>query len=405
MKNIITTRTKSFISISIIACVFFWSCSNKDDAAFDPSFKVSPLTIKSITPDNALAGAIITINGTNFSTSPAKNLITFSTITGVVGVAATASTSNSITATVPNTAVTGKITVTTNNEETPGIDFRVSYPAPTITSISPDRGAAGKIVVIKGTNFSPLLEENTVTINGVEATINEVTSTTITISVPADAPEGTDTIVVAVQEVSVIGPDFTVPPAITITIPIDADEGDVEEAADGRMTLGSSDLELGEFDTFGTPDLGLQKIGLRFNGVTIPVGATIASASVQFTCDATGANPTEMTIYGEDIGNPVAYDDVDPANNVSSRTLTNANTVWNIPEWVSVGDKLPAQKTVDISSIIQEIIDRGDWVSGNSLNIIMIPTGVSADVTSSSAGREAETYADDQPELIITYIE
>ncbi|WP_103068208.1 IPT/TIG domain-containing protein [Aquimarina sediminis] len=396
MSNLIIARVKSFLLLSFLSCVILWSCDRDDDQTSGPAM---PLTIKSIAPESGIIGTSVIISGTNFSTTPKGNLVTFNGVTAAV----TASTINSITAIVPVNAVSGNVNVTVNNEEAPGPVFNVTLPPPTITSVTPDRGAAGKEIVITGTNFSTIIEENIVVINGVEAVISQVTATSITTSVPTDAAEGVSAIVVTVQGVTVTGPDFTVPPAITLTIPIDEEEGDVEEAADGRMTLTSSDLELGEFDTYGTPDLGLQKIGLRFNNVAIPIGATIASASIQFTCDNTGSDPTEMTIYGENIGNSGVYTTTD--FDLSNRAKTTASAIWEIPEWVATGDKLPAQKTIDLSEIVQEIVDRGDWLSGNSINFIMEASGPSSGTTSSTGGREAETYDVDQPELIITYLE
>ena len=106
-----------------------------------------------------------------------------------------------------------------------------------------------------------------------------------------------------------------------------------------------------------------------------------------------------MTIYGENIGNSPAFEEV--LYNVTSRTKTNANAVWDVPEWVEAGDAGEAQKTVDLSGIIQEIINRGDWSSGNSLSIIMEPT---IGVAESSGGREAEAdVGDDAATITIIY--
>ena len=122
-----------------------------------------------------------------------------------------------------------------------------------------------------------------------------------------------------------------------------------------------------------------------------------------------------MTIYGEDAVNPNSYTDkdvplpdgsVDIINDIKLSPRTAANAVWDIPEWAAAGDRTDAQKTVDISSIVQEIIDKGDWVSGSSLAFIFFPTGPSAPGTVDQAadGREAEAGpGDDSAELIIIY--
>ncbi len=408
MKNIIMTITKSTMCIGLVACVLLWSCDDNDDASFDPSIRVNPLTITNIEPSSALVGSTITIRGTNFSTTPKDNVVAFTGLNGVVNGVVTVSSSNSITATVPSGAITGVVTVTTNREETSGADFTVTYPAPTITSVSETSAVEGAVIVVMGTNFSPLASENKVKINGSEnISVSTATTTSITFTIPSGTPLGTAPIVVSVQGVEVIGPDFTLLEAVTVTVPINESSDDVEEALIGdevgEMSLGSGDLEIGEIDGAGTPDFGLPNIGLRFNEIVIPNGAVISSASIQFTADNDGSDPVEMTIFGENIGNAPTYTDTN--GNLSARTLTMANAVWNIPEWVTEGDKSEAQKTVDISSIIQEIVNRSDWTSGNSLNIIMKPSGASLNVTSTSAGREAETFdGDAAPELIITFL-
>lgn len=168
----------------------------------------------------------------------------------------------------------------------------------------------------------------------------------------------------------------------------------------GEMDLSSSDLEFGEISS----GQGLMGVGLRFNYVGLPAGATITSAKIQFSVDNPGSNAVEVTVYGEKSGNASAF--TTSNKDLSTRTLTSASKVWNIATWVAEGDRGAAQQTVDISSVIQEIIDRPDWIPGNSINIIIKPSGDSLNATSSSGGREADTYAESAasaPELILSY--
>lgn len=177
-----------------------------------------------------------------------------------------------------------------------------------------------------------------------------------------------------------------------VVVPISASNDDVEEGETGPLDFDSSDLELGEFDTGGTPDRGLQTIGLRFNGITIPANAKINAANIQFTTDTPGSGPVELTIYGENTGDATAYVDVD--FNVSTREKTTANAVWSVPPWLAEGDNGAAQKTVDLATVVQEIVSRPDWSSDNSINFIMVHTGVSVGVTDNDVGREAVTFDD-----------
>ncbi len=189
---------------------------------------------------------------------------------------------------------------------------------------------------------------------------------------------------------------------------ISSDDDDVEEilaqngegGVVGVMDIGSSDLELGEL----SGGQGLMGIGLRFNFVGLPQGATISSASVQFSVDNVGSDPVEMIIYGENSGNAEAFGS--DLTNLSGRERTTASVVWNIAAWENNGDRTEAQRTIDFSNIIQEIVNRADWVPGNSISIIMLPYGDTQNTTSTSGGREAETYSGDAnavAELIVSY--
>jgi len=348
-----------------------------------------------------IAGEEITITGTNFSSSALSNDVSFN---GVLTEVVSASTT-SLVVTVPPQVLTGKLTVQIEGLLAQSPEDFVTIP--TITSFTPDVGAPGAEVVISGANFSDAPEENTVSFNGVPAMVLSSTFNTITAAVPDGSENGLITVEVGGQ-VAESPTEFMVDNSIvTVAVAINDVNDDVEEAADGRMTLDSSDLELGEFDTAETPDLGLQRIGLRFNGVNIPAGVTILSANIVFVADGTeGNNPTEMTISGEGVGNAAPYT-VD-LNNLSSRSLTTANAVWNIPEWTGSDTAIESRTTVDISTIITEIIALGDWMEGNSMNFIFDATGISAGATTNDVGREAETYDVDNPQegaqLIITYM-
>ena len=56
-----------------------------------------------------------------------------------------------------------------------------------------------------------------------------------------------------------------------------------------------------------------------------------------------------------------------------------------------------------LKNILQEIVDREDWNSGNSINFIFAHSGPSIGVTSTSGGREAECGTGDGPVITIYY--
>ncbi|MHC4354803.1 MAG: PA14 domain-containing protein [Planctomycetota bacterium] len=134
-----------------------------------------------------------------------------------------------------------------------------------------------------------------------------------------------------------------------------------QDVAGGGLDLTSSDLEI--FN-----DGGVQVIGLRFVGIPIPKDAIVDSAFVEFTCDETksGTQPVSVLIEGQLSTNPPTF--ADTTNNITNRPTTAANVVWVPENWTEEGQK---DKTSDITSIIQEIVDQPNWAMGNALVLIL----------------------------------
>jgi hypothetical protein len=147
---------------------------------------------------------------------------------------------------------------------------------------------------------------------------------------------------------------------------ISSDMDDVEEKSNGRMYTTSSDLEL-------TYDGNEQTVGLRYTRVTIPQGATITNAYVQFTTDETNSGATSLTIRAEDENNASAFSE--SRYNVSSRRQTAAAVNWQPAAWNSVGSAGSDQRTPNLKSLVQEVVNRSDWNSGNSLVLMVTGSG------------------------------
>ncbi len=163
-----------------------------------------------------------------------------------------------------------------------------------------------------------------------------------------------------------------------------------EDVSDGSIYLTSSDLELA--DEAGGQ--GLQEVGVRFTGVNIPQGKTITSAYIQFQADESGSGAVSLNIYGEDTDNSTAF--TSTAYDVSNRTKTSASVAWSPPGWTAPNAG-PNQQTPDLTAIIQEIIDRPGWNSGNTLAIIINGTGtrtaeVNPTLVIDTAGGAANTW-------------
>jgi gliding motility-associated-like protein len=165
-------------------------------------------TITSFTPTTGPIGSTVNITGTNFSSTPSENLVTFfnnqpSTVT--------ASTTSSLTVTVPTGTTNGRISVNLNCITVQSAtNFIVgATPIPTITSFTPTSGQVGATVTITGTNFDPTPSNNTVAFNGTTTVVTASTATTITTTVPAGATTGKITVTVA-GNTATSATDFTV---------------------------------------------------------------------------------------------------------------------------------------------------------------------------------------------------
>ena len=158
------------------------------------------------------------------------------------------------------------------------------------------------------------------------------------------------------------------PVSIVIDIRIAASTDDSEEHVmeSGKIEspITSSDLELGYEG--GT---SLQTVACRWVGVSIPKGATITKAWVQFSADdidnSYHAPDVSVVVEGELSPNPVTFSLT--AYDISSRTTTTAKVVWDIPRWMTVHAKGPEEQTPDISSVIQEIVNQDGWAAGNAI--------------------------------------
>ena len=152
----------------------------------------------------------------------------------------------------------------------------------------------------------------------------------------------------------------------TVERRIAASSDDAEESATGKMATNNSDIEL-------VYDRSNQRVGLRFTGVAIPAGATISRAYVQFTADEVQNEATSLLIQGQAADNPGTFTSV--TGNVSTRPRTGASLGWSPPAWTLVGEAGASQRTPDLSSVLQEVVGRPGWASGNAVAFILTGTG------------------------------
>ncbi len=176
------------------------------------------------------------------------------------------------------------------------------------------------------------------------------------------------------------------PSSKTIQVKIKQSSDDAEE----RTTDGGIELTGGVLDLINSGSVD-QVVGLRFQNLDIPQGATITSAFIRFKSAARKTSTASLSIKGENSDNAAAI--TSTAYDISSRTNTTASVNWNdVPRWSSA----VFYQTPNLSAVVQEIVSRGGWAIGNSMVFKITGSGV----------RQALSYDGDHsnpPILVVSY--
>ena len=104
--------------------------------------------------------------------------------------------------------------------------------------------------------------------------------------------------------------------------------------------------------------------GLRFEGVRIPRGATVTSASLIFTPSADEKRGIKWKIQAEKAGDSAAFTATD--GDLSKRAKTSGET-WTLPDW----REEEAVESVDLTKVVKEVTDQDGWCGGNALSFLI----------------------------------
>lgn len=199
------------------------------------------------------------------------------------------------------------------------------------------------------------------------------------------------------QGAYVVEPDLS---GLTYPVTIDPTV-DVAVAAngdDGYWKTGSF-VNNANLLTVGNDNVGAASHAfMRFDGITVPVDATIDVAYLTLKASNTNTQATcNLIIYGEDADDPAAAaNEADAAG----RTLTTASATWSsVASWTA-SDTI---QTPSIVTIIQEIVDRAGWASGNAMQIFVKDNSSSTNARRNIASYDHVTL--DPPALHIEYTE
>ena len=146
----------------------------------------------------------------------------------------------------------------------------------------------------------------------------------------------------------------------TLNLQVSANNDDAnEQQNDTGFNAGSSSTKADSSANIADRSIS----GHRFTNVTVPKDAQIITATIQIKPANTSLDDANIDIHAEDVDNAV---DFAATTDVWNRARTTASVAW-------VADSLGASYVTspELKTVIQEIVDRGSWASGNALMILL----------------------------------
>ncbi|MBI5671645.1 MAG: hypothetical protein HZC41_26935 [Chloroflexi bacterium] len=202
------------------------------------------------------------------------------------------------------------------------------------------------------------------------------TSTTVapptSTNTPVNTPTNTPTPVTGAQQ---------------ITVQVSSSWDDANEV-NGSVSGNDSSLWIGNGSSTTASYLGL-----RFNNITIPKGAIITAANVEFYSAFTQWQSVSLEIAGEASDNAQAFNATRPSQRplTQARVTHTSNVQWQASTWYTLSPVTP---------LIQEIVNRTNWTPGSSLALIYRGTGSAWARKFAASSEGSPSFA---PRLTISY--
>ena len=160
-------------------------------------------------------------------------------------------------------------------------------------------------------------------------------------------------------------------PGTTLTVTTTTASSD-----DAEETVSSTVMDINDA-TLDIPREGAapQLVGVRFNGLGIPQYALITSAQLQFQASGASLAAVNVRIRQEAADNAATFTTTN--GNISGRTLTTGFVDWAIAAWSN--NEFGADTTSpDLSSLVQTVVNRPGWASGNSMAFVLSENGTTS---------------------------
>jgi hypothetical protein len=145
----------------------------------------------------------------------------------------------------------------------------------------------------------------------------------------------------------------------------------------------------------GNVDATNEWFAFRFQNVTIAPGSTINTAVMSIVVPLSTEDEPLHTFYGEDHDNAPVL--TNAASSISTRTQTTATVLWDNTNLGAPGTFSPP----GMAAIVQEIIDRPGWASGNA--IVIFCNGSATATRDLSVNNGDATFAIDYTPPVETY--
>ncbi len=137
-----------------------------------------------------------------------------------------------------------------------------------------------------------------------------------------------------------------------------------------KIAGGDDDAYVSRWSTYQksaepTLSVGQYMSGMRFRNVEIPQGADIIEARLRICAHSSGLRgQIKAWLRAEDADNPGPFS---ISHRVNAVTMTDASENWN---WDDAWQANAWYESPDIKSLVQEVVDRSGWSSGNALVLL-----------------------------------
>ncbi len=193
-------------------------------------------------------------------------------------------------------------------------------------------------------------------------------------------------------------------------VTFDTSSDDAEQENDEMDALYDDDVDAG---WEGEPDdQNILVAGFRFRNIDIPKGVNIDSAFIILHSHEgkTSEDVARITIVGEASDDAATYD---LESLITDRPQTVASIMWEVAEDWEIWEPY---RTPNISTIIQEVIDREVWATGNPIAIMMLGENQGPSIVENARefesfeniadpedGGDGQNHPERRPKLVVYY--